>query len=119
MIWWKKYRNNIITGVLLILATLSIAAHFRQDAQIRQQLRQSNHDLSTELERTSLELRRSQAARDHLRLHLDSILANSLALRKQLLTKDKEIASIRGRYNSIPVDSLGELMDNRARDASR
>lgn len=108
-------RNNIITAVLLILAGVSIATHFRQDDQIKQLLRQQNHDLEQQMEETALELRRSEDSRNYYRRLSDSLTSASLALRKQLQVKDKEIVAIKGRYNNIPVDSLSKLMEYRAK----
>lgn len=111
-------KNNIITGILLIIVVITMVANFNQDAKIKELLRKQRDDITEVLETTQSQLGRSEAVRDSLRLLTDSLLSTSLALRKQLQVKDREIASIKGRYTNVPVDSLAKLMNERWKNAN-
>ena len=114
----KKHKNNIITGVLLIAAGIAIATHFKQDSELRrlqsERFQEQINDAQQQLEQTESELRRSNSSRDSL-LRLSNTWADRMdSLRQSLKRKDREIASIRGRYNHVSVDSLSHLMESRA-----
>lgn len=112
-------KNNLITGVLLILAGVMITLHFKQDGDIKDQLHKSIYELQRELERTKSSLRQSSNSRDSILGIGDSLLSVTLDLREQLKGKDREIAKIKGTYDKVPVDSLAEIMNTRARNANR
>lgn len=106
-----KYLTYILTAIILILLALNFLK-FKEKDQRLDELNRINI-----LFRDSLS--RSADQRTSLLLTIDSLNTVSQSLSSQLVHKDREIQSIKGRYNNINQDSLGALMDARARKSNR
>lgn len=108
-------KNNIITAILLLLIVAGVAGHIQQDKQREGRLIEQTNDLQYQLQQTRSELQRQAGYRDSLTRLSDSLLLRVGGLTVAMKRKDKEIASIKGRYEFVPVDSLRNLMEERAR----
>lgn len=111
-------KHNIITGILLLIIGLLLAAHVRQDKQREQRLIQTRNDVEQQLERTEQQFKRSEEYRDSISAVCDSLNNSVVLLHTSLKQKDKEIASIKGRYDTVEADSLSKLMESRSASRS-
>jgi hypothetical protein len=111
-------KHNIITGILLLIIGLLLAAHVRQDKQREQRLIQNNNDTQLKLEQTAAELGRSQKLRDSLLLLITVRDSTSKVLSATLKLRDRQIANLKGRYDTVEADSLSKLMESRSASRS-
>lgn len=99
---------------IIILLVVIIFLEGKNRRLEREKYLSKEHDFEQQLQQTESELEATRRSRiianrvsDSLNLHIQTLTA-------KLKAKDREIASIKGRYNSIPVDSLAEIMEGRA-----
>jgi len=109
----------LIAAVILIVCTVLTVDQLRQDKKKDRLYQQKQDDFQHELEQTRSKLRRSEELRDSILRTTDSLLALVDSSTTLLKLKDKEIATIKGRYNHIKADSLSVLMNRRAENANR
>ena len=106
-----KHTPYIFIIVLLIIIIVLESKNRRLE---REKYLSKEHDFEQQLQQTESELEATRRSRiianrasDSLNLHIQTLTA-------KLRAKDREITSIKGRYNNVPVDSLANLMNNRA-----
>lgn len=83
----------------------------------RELLTKQLNDLKIERDSISARLGRSELERNLLHITADSLLHHSAAIQSNLDKANKKLKNIPGTYDKVPQDSLGQLMDKRAKDA--
>jgi uncharacterized protein HemX len=101
-----KYITPILIILCLILGYLVYSEYKKKDNR--------EHELNRTLTKFQDSLSRTAEQRDSLFYVIDSLVTNSQDLTTKLVQKDREIRSIKGKYNHLKQDTLGKLMDERA-----
>ena len=106
-----KHTPYIAIIILLVVILILENKNHRLE---KQKFLSKEHDFELKLQQTESELEATRRSRDSLNRVSVAVDIYSKVLAAKLVAKDKEIASIKGKYNNVPVDSLANLMNNRA-----
>ena len=104
----------LIAATILILSTVLVTDHIKKDKARDLKYLQEQNEYQRQLDETRSELQRQAGYRDSLCGLTDSLTLRLGGLTAYNLKLGKELAKIKGRYNTMKVDSLGKLMDYRA-----
>lgn len=110
-----------IPALLAILALLCVGLlvfkelHGPSEIDIRTEERnKAKNESKHQLDSLVLEHEIAKRQRDSLFLVVASVRRDVEKVTAESIKKDKEIAALKGKYNEIPQDSLGIIMDRRA-----
>lgn len=102
-------------GVWLLFAAVIGGLIVTMDPPLHERHTNYNRDEFTQqLDSLRIELESSRKQTDSLFVLVDSVRNVNKSLSADIEQKDRELASIPGRYDSVPQDSLGIVMDLRA-----
>jgi hypothetical protein len=104
-----------LTGVMFLLFMTNDTILKNKVTRTNKANIELNDDYLQRIRTIKLELEHSRKQIDSLVLRAADLDSISKVLSGELIQRDVLIRQIRGRYNSISQDSLGQLMDARAR----
>lgn len=100
-----------LTYIAIIVLLITVYFLDRKTQRLQKQLKEKEYNvLQVERDSISAKLRRSELERANLYLTLDS----SIRVAEALKLKIAVLKVIKGRYDKVPQDSLGTIMDRRA-----
>ena len=106
--------KNGVTVALFLIIVIAVVFHLESDSKVYESYTKQKKELQDELERTREQLRNSQSYRDSTNHVIDSLLTVVVDFNDTIDSLNSELEEIKGRYNNVPEDSLGRLMDERA-----
>jgi len=110
----SKLTQHFITAALVLLVILLIGLNWKQFKSKTRGDTLIKNDLQFKLDSIESELQYTREQRDNLFSIIDSLHISRKTDSTLIVKKDKEIKSLKGKYNNIPQDSLGKLMNRRA-----
>lgn len=110
--------KNFLPYLTIVLLIVIFILEERNDRLEKEKNLKTQNDLKLKLDSIEGQLRRSIVERDSFYLIADSLLFHSTSIKSQLDEANKKLKNIPGRYEYVPQDSLGLIMDRRA-DARR
>lgn len=105
---------NLITGILVLLIGFLLHLLYLQDKDFKKETSLKINELIIQRDSTNQLLRQSEEQRLRLNHIADSLNNHVQTLALEVKIKDREIRSIKGRYDKVSQDSLAILMDKRA-----
>lgn len=106
--------KNWVTVALFLIIVIAVVFHLESDSKVYESYAKQKKELQDELEQTRRQLQHSQSYRDSGRNVIDSLLTVVADFNDAIDSLNGEIEDIKGRYDNVPQDSLGNLMDQRA-----
>lgn len=107
-----------LTYIAIIVLLITVYFLDRKTQRLQKQLKEKEYNvLQVERDSISAKLRRSELERANLYSTLDSSIRVAETLELKLTVADRKLANIPHRYDKVPQDSLGTIMDQRAKDA--
>lgn len=106
--------KNGVTIALFLIIVIAVVFHLESDSKVYESYAKQKKELQDELERTREQLQHSQSYRDSARNVIDSLLTVLADFNDAVDSLNSELADIKGRYDNVPQDSLGNLMNRRA-----
>ena len=106
--------KNGVTVALFLIIVIAVVFHLESDSKVYESYAKQKKELQDELEQTRRQLQHSQSHRDSARNVIDSLLTVVAISHDVIDSLNGEIEDIKGRYDNVPQDSLGNLMNIRA-----